>query len=254
MPIFPPVVSLLAPPSGIWSLAKVVSANVPIISSDYTLAHLVDGTCTQATRFAFDTLQVTIDLGVTRTPNIFGVLNHNFDPGLVVGVSNEAGLSRGFGVRDPHCWIDLRGFPTTARYWTLSVNANSIPVSLGEIVIATGAEFSGMVESEPSEDVVFHGTRDTTEYGKVYLSATGALSRRTPFNLRVPQAQRAILQAIDLEVGIMGGRVLVVPTTARNDIWFTEWPSLLEYTHADQIESSVPLDLIDESSGVVYGR
>ena len=116
----------MAAPSQVHSLGAPVTLNGPVVSSEYGRARLVDGSLDQPCRMGWGTVQITLDLRQTRTPNLVGVLNHNIDFDRVIGVTNEAGLDRGFGARDPNCWIDLRGFPTTARYWTLAINNNSI--------------------------------------------------------------------------------------------------------------------------------
>lgn len=253
MAIFPPATSLLAPPSAVHSNGAAVSANVPVISSEYPLSRLVDGSLSQPCRFAFGTLTITITTA-SVTPNIFGVLNHNIDPGRVIGITNNAGLNRGFSVRDPNCWIDLRGFPTTATTWVLAISSNSVPISIGEIVIATGTEFNGTIAAPFTEDIVYPGYRDRTEYHKLYLSASGAMIRRLPLGLRITRTQWAALDTMWDEVGTTDGRMVVVPSTRVNDIWFAEWPNRSEFTFPNVAETTVPLDLVEESGGVLAGR
>ena len=254
MPLYPPGAVLIAAPSQVWSRGAAVTANAPVLSSDYGLAKLVDGSLSGATRFPFGTVQITVDLGQTRTPNLVGILNSNIDPGRVIGVTNEAGLARGFGARDPNCWLDLRGFPTTARYWTFAVNSNSIPVSLCEIVIATATVFSdGFSENAFEENLEFPGTRNLTEYLKQYVTKSGAVKRTASLASRLSEADRAALAAITDEVNVQGGRVVVVPDSGINDLWYVDWPleDPTEYTNVAERRLTLPLT---EQVGSVLNR
>lgn len=254
MATFPPASVLIAPPSQVHSLGRTVSANAPVLSADYPLSRLVDGSLAQPARFAFGTVQVTVTTD-SVTPNIFGILNHNLDPGLVIGVTNNAGLNRGFSVRDPNCWIDLRGFSTTATSWTVVINGNSLPVSLGEIVVATGTEFPGVIELPFSEEIHYPGYRDRTEYQKLYLSASGAMVRRLPLQLRLSRDQFTLLDAMWEEVGTTtDARMVVVPSTRVNDIWLAELQGRSEFTFENVAEETVTFDLLEESGGVLAGR
>lgn len=253
MPIFPPACSLFAPPSAVHSIGADVTANSPILSADYPLSRLVDGSMSQPCRFPFGTVQIMISTS-SITPNIFGVLNHNLDPGLIIGVSNNAGLNRGFSVRDPNCWIDLRGFPTTAATWTLIINGNSLPVSIGEIVIATGSEIKGSIEAPLKEEIFFPGYKDELEYQKVWLSASGAMVRRLPLPLVLTREEYAILDPMLDEIGVSGGRLIVVPSTLVNDIWFAEIQNRNDFTFRNPAEVSVNMELVEESGGVLAGR
>lgn len=252
MPTFPRAASLIASPSQVWSYGAAVSANAPIISAEYPRTLLVDGSVAEACRFAFGTVQITIDLGTTRTPNLVGILNSNIDTGRVVGVTNEAGLARGFGGRDPNCWLDLRAFPTTARYWTFAINSNSVPLALSEIVIATATVFvDGLFEDGFTENLSYPGYREQTEYLKNYISASGALARSTEVRIRAAGSDRAALDAVFAEVGVSGGRVLLVPSTRLNDIWFMEWPSSSASTFQNPHERGYGLTLPEQVGSVL---
>lgn len=253
MPVFPKTVSLIAPPSNVWSNGQIPTATSPVLTADYKLGNLTDGTVRTVTRFAFGTFQITVTLASPQTPNIFAILNHNLDPGLVVGVSNGAGFSRGFSVRDPNAWVDVRDAPASAT-WTLSINANSIPVTIGQLIVATGILLDGQVSSEPQEEITFPSYRERTEYGKLYLSASGVMARRMAFNLVATETNRAALATINAQVGVNGGCVVVVPVSNRNDVWFTEWANLLELTRLNPLQTGVGLDLVEQSGGVLYGR
>lgn len=255
MPIFPAGVTLIAAPSQIYSLGASAIATIPILSSEYPLTNLTDGSAKQPTRFAWGTGQITIDLGTTRTPKIFGVLNHNFDPGLILGVTNEAGLNRGFSVRDPNCWIDLRGFPTTAQNWTLTFNGNSHTVSIGEIVVADAYSFDGVVEPNFAEQIVYPGSRQKMEYAQIHQSASGAMVRSVSLALQITQAEAANLALVFAGATAGTGRVLVVPTTRYNDLWLAEWPATSEFTYPQSVRiQTIPLQLMEETGGVLNGR
>jgi hypothetical protein len=258
MPVFPAGVVLMAAPSQVHSLGVPVTINGPVVSSEYGRGRLVDGASDHPCRMGWGTVQITLDLEQTRTPNIVGVLNHNIDFDRVIGVTNEAGLDRGFGARDPNCWIDLRGFPTTARYWTLAINSNSVPVSIGEIVIATGTVFrDGLWEGEPgfAEKLSYPGFRDETEYKKTYLSASGAVVRTAEPSLRMDEADRVKLRAITTEaLGANRRRVLVVPSSRINDIWFCDWPSTEEATFENPMQRTGSLPFYEMVGSVLNGR
>lgn len=255
VPRFPKGVVLIAAPSQVHSLGQPVTLNCPVISSDYTVERLADGRTDRVMRAAWETMAITIDCGEPCTPNLLGVLGHNIDHGRVIGVTNDAGLARGFGGRDPNCWIDLRGFPTTARYWTVFVNVNSVPVSMCEVVIATATVFEdGFWEGEFTEQVKYPGYRDQTEFLKTYLSASGAINRSASPNVRLSEEDRVKLAAITEEVMTTGGRVLVVPSSLINDIWYCEWPPLEELTYPNQRLRTLSLPLYEPPSSLVNGR
>ncbi len=256
MAVFPTGVVLMAPPSQVWSLGAAITINEPVISSEYGKTRLVDGSMDVPCRCAWGTVQITLDLGQARTPNLLGIFNHNIDPGRVIGVTNTAGLNRGFGARDPNCWLDLRGFPTTARYWTIAINSNSVPVSIGEIVLATATVFSdGFWDDSFTEHLIYPGYRDLTEYLKTYLSASGALARTADASVRVNETDRAALAAIFTEATAMNGRrVVVVPSSRINDIWYCEWPTLEEVTFENVAERTLSLPLVEQVGSVLNGR
>lgn len=249
---------MIAPPSQVHSLGAAISVNGPIWSSEYPLRNLVDGSSDQPCRFAWGTVQITLDLGAAVTPTLVGLLNHNIDTGRVIGITNEQGLNRGFGGRDPNCWIDLRGFPTTARYWTIAINDNTVPVSIGEIVIATMTEFRhGLWEGEPgfTERLVYPGFRETTEYLKAYISTSGALIRTSEPQVRVNDDDWLQLEAIATEVlAVTGRRVLVVPSSRINDVWFCDWPTTEEVVYENPMERTLRLTLLEVVGSVLNGR
>jgi len=248
----------MAAPSQVHSLGAPVTLNGPVVSGEYSRAHLVDGSLDQPCRMGWGTVQITLDLQQTRTPNLVGVLNHNIDFDRVIGITNEAGLNRGFGARDPNCWIDLRGFPTTARYWTLAINENSHPVSIGEIVIATATVFGdGLWDGEPgfTEKLSYPGFRDATEYLKAYVSSSGAIVRTAEPTLTLSEADRVKLAAIFTEVMTVTGRqVLIVPSSRLNDIWLVDWPVLEEATFENPLLRTMNLALYEAVGAVLNGR
>jgi hypothetical protein len=258
MGVFPRGAVLMAAPSQMHSLGVTVTINGPIWSSEYGKGRLVDGTLDQPCRCAWPTVQIMLDLGQNRTPNLVGVLNHNIDPGRVIGVTNNVGLARGFGARDPNCWLDLRGFPSTARYWTFAINNTSVPVSIGEIVIATATEFChGLWDGEPgfTEKLAYPGFRDMTEYRKNYVSTSGAVVRTADPSVRLEEADRVKLAAIFTEVlSITGRRALIVPSTRVNDIWLCDLPTVEEATFEDPQLRTLTLPLYEVVGAVLNGR
>ena len=120
MPVFPSSTVLIAPPSQIWSRTAGCTMQNPKLPY-YPAAQAVDGAPDSYARSLFGTDTVALDLVVARTPNVFGVLAHNIDWGLVCGFQASAAadfsgllLDRGAAARRPNFWLDLRGFPTAA--------------------------------------------------------------------------------------------------------------------------------------------
>jgi hypothetical protein len=252
MPTFPTVRSLVVPPSQWWSLGKTVTLlSNTLYNQRFPTDALTDGSVWPVCKLTYGTGTIRVNTEQTRTPNIFGVLAHNADLGAVFGVTNEAGLSRGFGARDPNCWIDLRGFPTTAQYWDLLFNGLTRGFGVGEIVIATGFEFDGVFDVPYEEQVRYWQERDETEYGKLYIAASGSMTRTCSLRMTlIPDYAEQFAQVCD-EAGAAGTRVLVVPDTRRNDIWLAEWPSARAFRYeASYREAKVDLTLIDQSPGV----
>ena len=252
MPTFPRVRSLIVPPSQWWSRSATPSLLSNSLYNDrFSLAALTDGSVRPVTKLLYGTGTIRLDLGTPRTPNIFGVLAHNFDYGSVLGVENDAGLSRGFGARDPNCWIDLRGFETTAQYWDLLFSGHTRGAGMGEIVIATGWEFEGIFRVPFTEQVQYWQERDETEYRKAFISASGSMTRAMPMQMTlVPEDVVKVTQIFD-EAAIYGNRILIVPDTRRNDIWLAEWPAERHFVYnASYREATLDFALIDQAPGV----
>lgn len=258
MATFPPVCTLIVPPSQVYS--RSATASLSSARSRYPASNAVDGITDSVARSTALTDALVIDLGTARTPNLFGVINHTIDVGRICGF--QASASAGFGslsldraaaARDPAFWIDLRGFPATSRYWRLAVNTNSTAITLGEVVIAAGFTFTGVLNAPPREDLYAYSERATLEYGKTAISAAAVLQRVLTLTLRLTAAQLVQFEQICTEVGALEDeRVILVPDTRRNDIWFVEWPAehRIAYTVSDQDLIEVALTLPEQAGGV----
>lgn len=259
MAIFPPSTVLIVPPSQNHSRSAAAALANPKLPY-YPASRAVDGTVGTHARSLFGTDTLTVNLGTAQTPNIFGVFQHNVDWGRVCGLQASAGsgfgtllLDRGAAARRPHFWLDMRGFPATAQYWRLVVNGNTKPLILGEIVVATGFAFTGSLLNPPRTALQGWQERAELEYGKVAVSASGSYTRALELTLSMTGAQMDQLEQVFDEAGGSGERVIVVPDTRRNDIYFVEWPSrkAARYERTDQDEIRVSLSLVEESGGVV---
>ena len=251
MPVFPSVRTLIVPPSQWWSRDAVASLVSGEVASGYSPAALTDGSVWPTCKTQYGTGRMRVNLGAAREANILGVFGHNFDEGSVLGTSNEAGLLRGFGARDPNCWLDLRGFLTTAQYWDVFFSEQSRGGTIAEIVVATGFEFEGVLLAPLDEQIRYWQERDQTEYGKSYIAASGSMTRTMPLRMRLtPDDQGLFAQVVD-EASIQGARIVMVPDTRRNDIWLAEWPDSRSFRYAASYrEADVEFLLIDQSPGV----
>jgi hypothetical protein len=89
------------------------------------------------------------------------------------------------------------------------------------------------------------------EYGQTYRSASGAVVRKLDLNLTLMQEQVAAFHTLYQTANNMGGRMVVVPDSRVNDIWFAEWPSLQETTFEESyLVGTHKLTLVEEMSGV----
>jgi hypothetical protein len=248
---FPIVRTLIVPPSQLWS-AGATAAWAGAAVERYPASRATDGSSARATRSVYTTDQLTVTLSGSQTPNIFGVLNHNIDYDLVAAFS-APGLLRGAAARRPSFWLDLRGFPVTTNSFTLAVNGNSRPITIGELVIATGFEFDGVLRALPDEDIYAPQERGLLEYGKVAISASGSIVRTISLELVLDAAQRALFEQVADEAGLSGDKVIIVPDSRKNDIWFVNWPDVYEvdYPKSDIADMAVRLTLTEENGGVV---
>lgn len=259
MAIFPEARTLIVPPSQLWSRGKTVTVN-GTTKEKFPPANAVDGSSGTPIRSEYGTDAVKIDLGAAQTPNIFGVIHSNIDYDRVCGfhASASAGfgsllLDRGAAARYPNFWLDLRGFPATAQYWRFAVNSNSQPLSIGEIVIGTGLVFNGVLQGLPPEEHTYWQERGLLEYGKVAVSASGALTRALTLALEMSAAEAAQLESIADEAVSTGDPIVVVPDTRRNEIYYMHWPEefQLEYSRSGYAEIRASLRLLEEGAGVV---
>lgn len=247
---FPPTRTLIVPPSQNYSFGATASLSSP--KPNYPASKAVDGTLGGYCRSNYGTDALVIDLGGAQSPNIFGVFQHNIDAGLVCSFQASNGMNRGAAARRPHFWLDLRGFPPTAQSYQLGVNGNSRPLIIGEVVIATGFVFTGSLSAYVDEQTLFWQERREFEFGKMAISASGSLTRMGTLAMSVTAAELVQLDQVFEEAGSSGERVVVVPDTRRNDIWFVEWPANkdVRYRQTDQDAIEVVIPLVEESGGV----
>lgn len=252
MAVFPPVRTLIVPPSQLWSRGAGVSAASEL--AEFPALNVTDGFSTSVTRADVHTNQYVLTLPGAETPNVFGIIHHNIDRGnICLFQSSDLVVDRGAAARRPNFWLDLRGFPTTDAQWTFGVNNNSRPIMIGEIVVGTGFEFNGVIEAEPEEQITLWQERHTLEYGKLAISSAKAAQRRMSLGLRLNQAEVGYFEQVTDEANLTGEPVVVVPDSRRNDIWFVHWPRRREirYTKSAVADIDVSLDLVEESAGVV---
>lgn len=259
MALFPTVRTLIAPPSQVWSRSG--TATLGSAKARYPASNAVDGITDSVARSTATTDSLAVDLGSAQTPNIFGVINHNITHGLVCGF--QASTSGGFGslaldraaaARAPNFWLDLRGFPASAQYWRLNVNATASALSIGEVVVATGFEFDGVLKDPPREDLHVYSERATLEYGRTTISSSASIHRSTTLTLSMTAADLVNFEQICDEVGALSDeRIVVVPDSRRNDVWFVEWPQQrdISYTVSDQDLIEVSLTLPELPGGIV---
>jgi hypothetical protein len=249
---FPPVYTFIGFP---YPATPTVASGASYRDIYWPLSQLVDGSGATGYRHANTTGALLFDLGSALPCNFFCVFGHNFDADLVVSVqmSNTPGagdlLSRGCGVKQPSFWLDLRslaGVPTTARYLQLSWVAIRRPVTLGEVSIGQASLFQGVLDREPAERVFAPQIRSYLEYGKLITSATGTIGRTMELGLSLDPDQRTLLDAIHAQAAVSplsepgdGTRVVVIPSTHRNDAWLVDWPAYLPGEYGEDLHDRI---------------
>lgn len=254
---FPPVRTLIGIPYA--ATASVVSG------ADYSavywpVSQLVDGFGKTAWRCANTTGAVQLDLGSARSINFIAIFGHNFDPDMVVGITTSA-FTRGCGVKQPAFWLDARaldGNPTTTQLVTVAWAGNSRPVTISEICVGLASEFNGTLDPNPTEQITFPQMRSKLEYGRQIVSASGALLRTMDLTLTLTPTDRVAFDAIHTAAAAspvaypgVGTRVVVIPSSHRNDAWYVEWPGYVEqhFERSDRVVS-MDLPLVEEAFGV----
>lgn len=255
---FPPVRTFIGIP---YTATASITVGAGYRDIYWPIGQLVDGFASKAWRSANTTGAVRLDLGSVRPMNYVAFFGHNFDPTMVLAVTTAA-FTRGCGVKQPSFWLDLRtldGAPTSSQYVDIAWVGNSRPATIGEICVGLASEFNGVLDAEPVERVEAPQHRNALEYGDVVISAMGTLKRTMDLTLRVTPTERAALDAIHTAAAASplawpgtGTRVVVVPSTHRNDAWFVEWPAYLEQTfeQSDQVVN-VSLPMREEVAGVM---
>lgn len=257
---FPPVYTFIGVP---YTVTASIASGAGYRDIYWPISQLVDGSGRTGWRSANTTGAVLIDMGSAKACNFVAVFGHNFDPAQVLSVqmSNNSNmsspvLSRGVGVKQPSFWLDLRtlaGTPTTARYLQLAWVANSRPASIGELSVGLATGFKGVLSAEPEERVYVPQMRAYLEYGVLTATSPGTLGRSMELTLNLTPEDRVSLDAISAAADASpvsepgdGTRVVVIPTTHRNDAWLVDWPAHIRYTYDQTRMLRAPLTLTEE--------
>jgi hypothetical protein len=277
---FPPVRSYIGfpyTPSAVSLLAG-ESYN----ASYYPLTHLADGSPRLAWRSVYGNVAIRFDLGADQPVNFVGIVGHNLAADTLItvwassvtpppdlppypddeGTWGEAAqivLGRTFGVEYPNCWVDTRnlaGTPTSARYWQLHINNDGgRAIAINEVVIGLAEEFVGILKKPFTEKLFAFQERQVLEYGKVAISGAGTMARAMELELRVTPEEHTRLETIwnTASLGPLDGqRVVVVPDSRRNDLWYVQWPTRRETTYdKSYLVGRLPLTLAEEAFGAV---
>lgn len=281
MPTFPPVRSFIGFPY--TPVAVTVLEGETYSATHYPTTHLYDQSPRVAWRSVYGNVALRFDMGANVPVNFVGIIGHNLHrdtlvtvwaststppPDLPVypddegtwGDAPQLVFGRTFGVEYPNCWVDTRnaaGDPQTARYWQLHINnANERAVAITEIVIGLAEEFEGIIASPYSEKLLAFQERQVLEYGKVVISGAGTMARTLELDLSVSPEDHTRLETIweSATLGPLDGRrVVVVPDSRRNDIWYVQWPATRETTYEGPSHqfADVPLTIAEEAFGAV---
>lgn len=276
---FPPVRTFIGFPYVPAGIA--LAAGTSFDSVRYPLSNLMDGYGRTMWRSLYTTAAIQIDLGQPLPVNFIGLLGHNLSHNLLVqiyGSVNSASLAppnyplddeletewdtqqvfgRAVGVRYPNLWCDGRdvnGLPTTARFWQIHITDNGAPVALGEIVIGLADEYEGIIRSPYREQLYSWQVRKKLVYGQQIVSGSNVVSRSVELDLGITPEDRVILDAVygtAAEGPSDGQRVVVVPDSRRNDLWFIEWPARREITYpgASYRVGEQTVTLVEETFG-----
>lgn len=280
MPTFPPIRTIIGFPY--TPSAITVLAGETYSSTYYPVAALMDGLPRLAWRSVYGNVAIRVDLGINRPVNFVGLVGHNIALGTLVTVwastsspppdlppyPDDEGswgddpvlsLGRTFGIEYPNCWVDVRdaaGTAHSARYWQIHINnASGRALAINEVVIGLGEEFEGIIARPYAEELYAFQERQTLEYGKLAVSSAGTMARTLDLELRVSPEEQTRLNTIWETAALgpaEGTRVVVVPDSRRNDLWYVQWPVKRETTYPQSyLFGTVPLTIAEEAFGAV---
>lgn len=255
---------VMIPSSGTnYARGRAVTLTAGTVLTNYPLANLTDDSMQTVARFAETAVTFSLDLGGVVPIDAVAILNHNFDPGLIlqVFVSTDPAFPSastqqiGVAAARPNMWVDLRTFVTTGRYIRIRtplLTANSVPISIGEVVVGTLADLEGVVEPEMIRVKQYWAERQLTEELLSYRTLSGVISRGLEIGFSMDPTARAVLEAIFDDAGLTGYRVPFVPDSTKNDLYFLDWPASrdTEYVQSDR-HTVLRLTVMEETPGVL---
>ncbi len=260
-PVFPASRLLIVSPNvgTNYSRGRAVTMVTGTPLANYPTTKLTDDSADSILRIAETTIELYVDLGVSRTPDVLALLNHNLDPSIPVRVyytDNPASFTAlaSFAAGKVNAWLDLRGFPArTARYWKIKTDTgNSAPVSIGEIVIGSAMVMEGSISENWSRAAKYFIERAFTEEMLPYKMHSGARARQLHMAFVMNPTNRAIIEQVFDDAGMTGNRVLVIPDTRKNDPYFIDWPNRRQINFPESLrEAKVDLVLTEQSVGVL---
>lgn len=242
-----------------YSRGKTVTMLTGTPLANYPVTNLVDDSADLPLRISERQFELYVDLGATRTPDVLALFNHNLDrtalvqvlagpsPGFATPVGNfTAGYNNG--------WLDLRGMTNrTGQFWKIRITAdNSVPVTLGELVIGSAYVMEGVLSENWKRSARYPVSREFTEEMLPYKMQSGSRQRQLQLNFILDPTNRAIIETVFDDAGVTGNRVVVIPDTGKNDPYFIDWPSRREINFPESLrQTKVSLLLTEQSVGVI---
>ena len=212
------------------------------VASGYSLENLGNEDPAHPCKWDSTTMRIAWDFGSAVAPKLVVLVHHNVASGLT-GVKFEMNGSNSWGSpayskefpaasyhldRFPlNLHVDLRTDAPSYRYASLAVtNANTVPLAIGEVIIATAIRsLDGTIQFDSEDDeshplvehqtdvgvstIYRHGTRLRWVRGDKVVAATDAANIRT--------WNRASLGR--------GLPFIIWPKTAEDECWYVRWES-----------------------------
>lgn len=260
---FPPVRTLIVSPSN-WHSFRDGEVEITVGTlyeeEEYPPEFLVDGSAGPMTVWATTAAGVRLTFGGSVSGDILGIINHNLDPtALIQPYVDNVALPRTFGAAYPNCWIDLRAFGTPGEWESLTfssieirVYGNSRRIAMSEIVVGDSYRFNGVLDAPIPMPISFASARDLTDGQQLLEGGYGTHVRRARLRLTMSAAEAAQLATISSWAGLDATRVVVVPSSRRNDIWLSRWPSIHAETYPGGPEPVVAtVDLVEDAPGIL---
>ncbi len=244
-----------------YSRGKAVTLVAGTALTNYPASNLVDDSADSPLRISERQFDLYVDLTVDRTPNAVALFNHNIDATRVVEVyvgPSPASFTRiaSFAAGTINGWLDLRAFSTssrTGRYWRIKISTNnSIPVTMGELVIGNAFVLEGVLSENWNRASKYFIEREFTEEMLPYKMHSGARARQLQMSFIMDPTNRSYIEQTFDDAGITGNRVVVIPNTRKNDPYFIDWPSRRQINFPQSLrESKIDLTLTEQSVGVI---